>query len=112
MLRTRPSLDWQILEEDEEWTAIVGAAPQPDCQPPLRTRRVTLLTAASLSLLLLILAGSLLYRRATQNLARIENELDNTVAAEAWTRQHSSTDLSRVRIGSPSQPAGQVEESY
>ncbi len=97
MLPMRPSFDWQILEEDEEWEAATQTATQPDVQPAASTGRAAIAVAVCLATLLIV-TGSVLYRRADSNLARIDYELGNVVAMENRLQQQDNPDLANALI--------------
>ena len=103
MLRARPSLNWQILEEEEEWNAAIMAGVESDKLPAAGAHRIAPLAAVCLSLLLAVI-GTVLYQRASRNLVQIQTELDTAVAVEDWARRHGSEDLSGVWIDPEAPP--------
>ena len=104
MARGRSTLDWLVLEhEDDEFPAL------PDAVPPPRSRsRTAAICAGCLLLTGLVIVGSALIGAAGEGLATIDRELHSAIALEAWTsapkRVTARTDAD------PTQRAGAVAD--
>lgn len=106
----QPTVQWRVLQEEDDWQAASGADPFPPLPQPTgedpRARLDSPLWIAGLALLLVAgLGGLWLWQQAQRGLTRAEEELADVAALENWAEADGRDALRVALLDSAADPS-------